>query len=185
MECRLTAVATALSLLVVTGASAQDAISVTFILVPERTACRPNGYVAGEDDQDCRTLTLPTVKKWAGDWPSFKTMLKPNDNEIALTQNFSQKLHSLVRGCWPTSARKRWAMVLWIHGLRGNSVHIERTSSGSSCEADGYSRTTEVSTDRNAINHQRADVFRPAMDAEWSFKAGRVTYRLTLAKPRR
>jgi len=176
-----------LALLALTVASvsiqAHD-LKITLILVPERTACRPTGYKAGEDDQDCVQLTVGLVRKWASDWPSMPATLKPGDNAIRLNAEFSAKLHSLIRECWAPDPAKRWAMVIWITGGAGNSVVIHREACDSdNCNAKAYDRVAPISDRGNAINHQRGDVFRPAMDATWTIKSAGVEYAFTIRQP--
>ena len=175
-----------LSSLLLTGldALAQTTLKVTLVLVRERTACQPTGYEAGEDDQNCQQIRLSTVQKWTKEWPTMQLTIKPGDNQVMLTPQFSEKLHSLVRRCWPPKSKDRWAVVLWISGALGESLLIQRTDSGhANCQARGYRRTAPVTDRGNVINHQRADAFRPSMDAEWTFMSGRRKYQLSFTRP--
>jgi hypothetical protein len=169
--------ATMLILIAPAAAAAQD-LTLTLILVPEITACKPNGYQAGEHDQKCKPLSLPTVRKWANERPSMEATLSPGDNDVVLTQKFSEKLYSLIRKCWPPAARDRWAMVLWISNANGDSLSIKRSLSedDSACSAASYVGVARVSDPGNAIDHQRGDVFRPSMDAEWTIVMSRQKY---------
>lgn len=171
-------------LLLADAGYAQKNLKVTLILVREQTVCRPDGYRAGEDDQNCKKLSLSTVQKWTKQWPTMQVTVKPGANAVALTRSFNEKLHSLVRRCWPPQAKDRWAVVVWISGAADGEASIERTESRhGNCAANGYSHVAAVTEGGNIINHQRADAFRPAMDAEWTITHRAQTYTLTIVRP--
>ena len=166
-------------LAIVEVAESQPTVRVTLLIVPEREACKPGGYPHYEEDRaaTCTPVEAGEVERWKQRWHYIEQDIPPS--RVSLGPEFLEILASyldLKIGKLPPDERR--AMVLMFEWRTPQSgVVTLRRPPGSDVPQGTWKKTLQ--SERRFINHQRADIFSPGYQVEWTLLAGGHTWVFT------
>lgn len=152
-------------------------ISVTILVVPEKEACKPNGYQRYESGlpSKCEKLLIKDIEKWQ-DRINFSVKKIP-PSKISLGSRLFGILDA-YRTTWTDDPEKRKAVVLVFDwGEAQNiSLELERDVLFDNVPIKDLKWSGKLAGEQRWIHHERADAFLPAYGIKWTLNAGGYTW---------
>lgn len=164
-------------------AQGEPKLKVTFVVLPEQEACRPNGYVRYDEDREntCAPLTPDHIARWRRDGaPAIDWELPPG--EVSLAPSISNLLANYVNLDVTTlKAKERYSGVLMFDFGSPRKIAVHFVRSRGHAISDGRWSGSLV-RERRFLNHQRVDAFVPGHGVRWTLEAGPHKWTMTIAQ---
>jgi hypothetical protein len=160
-------------------------ISLTIFLVPEKEACKPDGFKAydGDKSTNCAPLTMKDIDGWREAGFFYETITIPPD-EISLTNRMFDFLYTYSREIPKDKPERRRAAVFFFEWEtpQKSRVSLERQVDPKYINIPAMEWSGSLNNEIFWIHQERADALFPAYNIKWILKAGNNTWKFHFAE---
>jgi hypothetical protein len=158
-------------------------VALTLLIVPERSACSPNGYrnYGVEDASDCEKLTVQSVERLKQRYQNFELRSIP-PSTVSLGESLGRILND-YRSASKEAPDTRLSIIFVFEwqSPQSTSVTLERTQEVSAAETiPSMVWHGELDGELRWIHHERADAALVSNQVRWKLTIGEHTWHLRM-----
>lgn len=155
-------------------------VSIQIYIVPEKEACKPNGYPSYKSglSSNCIQLNMKDIEEW-DDFEYTQVIRGIPPSEISLGNSLFNILDAYQGSSKSNPSIRKSIVLIFDWGKHQNVfVSLNRKIIGKSnigIRERNWSRF--LKNERRWIHHERADAFLPANNIKWTLKSGEFTWK--------